>query len=685
MKEFVPYPLGTTEVPIDISHVFADEKPAGKHGFLQVKGDHFEFEDGAKAKFWGACINGQANFPEHDQAERMAKRMAKFGINLVRLHQTDAEYAAPNIFQFTKGRFIENTRSFDPESMERMDYLIHCFRKEGIYIYMDFLTARSYREGDGVVNSHKLYSAGRPYLMTDRRLIELQKEFNQHLMEHKNPYTGLAYKDDPAIVMIDIVNECTLFHKWPAVEPYESDFREDFRQWCKAEGIEKDVDAVTLFGNDIDPDLVRYKILRESGYYREMRNHLLSLGVKCPITGSNYIVHSGLFAANSEMDFRDNHAYFHRFFEDTGTTWGIDYKKMENFSLTERGDCGFSKLFHMRSFDKPFVCSEWNMTWPNKYRAEGPLMYAAVGAFQGMDGIAIHTYSYNKEQKNGQLLGKEVVADGLAGVPYREGIFSCWNDPAMMGLFYHSALILRRGDVAEANKKIAVVADPTRGLERAEFLKDAEKPFNWYLDKRFDRMAPCYYVTPEMSKLGTCLEVPEGVDQVFTEPQWPIDPKVCEVRSDTGEMYRNWEKNYGWIDTERTKAFYGFLKKNGALSVTDLEMECENEFAVVAMSSLSEEKLSKSKNILLTTVGRVENKNAKFDGDVMLEWGEPITMAEVIRGTIRLKTEIPNMKVFSITCDGMVQATIPSTYEDGVLSFKLGEKFAGVHYLIQAI
>ena len=312
-------------------------------------------------------------------------------------------------------------------------------------------------------------------------------------------------------------------------------------------------------------------------------------------------------------------------------------------------------------------------------------MFAAVGSFQGMDGIAIHTYSYNKEQKDGQLIGKEVAADALAGVPYREGIFSCWNDPAMMGLFYHSALILRRGDVAEARRKIAVVADPVRGLERADFLKDTQKPLNWYLDKRFDRMAPCYYATPELSKVGTCLEIPEGVDRVFTDPEWGMDIHNREVLSDTGELYRTWEKNYGWIDTERTKAVYGFLKKNGALSVTDLEIECENEFAVIAVSSLTDDKISKSRNILLTTVGRVENKNARFDGDVMLEWGEPTTVAEVVRGTVRLRTEIPNMKVFSITAEGMMQAIIPNTYENGILTFKLGEKFASVHYLIQAI
>ena len=66
--EFIPYPMSGTDAPIDISFSFGNEKPAGKHGFLKVKGDHFEFEDGTPGRFWGVCINASANFPEHAHA-----------------------------------------------------------------------------------------------------------------------------------------------------------------------------------------------------------------------------------------------------------------------------------------------------------------------------------------------------------------------------------------------------------------------------------------------------------------------------------------------------------------------------------------------------------------------------------------------------------------------------------------
>ena len=70
-----------------------------------------------------------------------------------------------------------------------------------------------------------------------------------------------------------------------------------------------------------------------------------------------------------------------------------------------------------------------------------------MGMLQDWSGFAIHTYSYQNVQKDDALLGKESTATGLGGVPYREGIFSSWNDPAIYGLFYHAALILRRAGV----------------------------------------------------------------------------------------------------------------------------------------------------------------------------------------------------------------------------------------------
>ena len=71
------FPLYYDDMPIDISFVFESERPAGKHGFIKTAGDHFEFEDGTKARFWGVNFNGGACFPSHEYSELVAERLEK--------------------------------------------------------------------------------------------------------------------------------------------------------------------------------------------------------------------------------------------------------------------------------------------------------------------------------------------------------------------------------------------------------------------------------------------------------------------------------------------------------------------------------------------------------------------------------------------------------------------------------
>lgn len=77
MEKYVPFPLYYDDMPIDISFVFESERPAGKHGFIKTAGDHFEFEDGTKARFWGVNFNGGACFPSHEYSELVAERLEK--------------------------------------------------------------------------------------------------------------------------------------------------------------------------------------------------------------------------------------------------------------------------------------------------------------------------------------------------------------------------------------------------------------------------------------------------------------------------------------------------------------------------------------------------------------------------------------------------------------------------------
>lgn len=676
MSEYISNPMYALDVPIDLRAVFQEEKPAGRHGFLQVAGDHFAFADGTPARFWGTNFNGGSCFPEHDYAEKMARRLAKIGINLVRFHQLDAEWNTPNIFQFTKGAWLENTQSLDPESMDRLDYFVYCLKREGIYLYMDLLTYRRFRTGDGVAAARDLPDAAKPYCLYNRRMIELQKQYAYDIFHHINPYTGLAYKDEPALVMTEIVNECDLFSKPIKIEPYVTELRTLFRQWLDENGIEFDAENCDLAG--VEDPIIQFKMAVHDRYYAEMYDFLRKIGVQYPITGTNWTKNTALLKSNLKMDYTDSHTYFYDW------NWKERTKSCINTAMTQLPESGLAVLAFMRTLDKPFFVSEWDVPWPNEYRAECAIIYPAVGALQGWSGFAIHTYAYSPDLRNMKILGKEVSSDAIGGVPYREGIFSAWNDPAKFGLFYHSALITRRGDVSPANRKIAVKVEDlkVRADHRIAYQNNISA---LALDNSplKENVKPALNVATELSRVGIAFDDPADADQVVSEKHPIVDLDRGEVLSDNGQLYRNWEKNYGYVDTGMTKCVYGFLGKNEPVELDGLTVDGKTDFAVIALSSLTKEPIASSQNMLLTAVGRARNTNAVFDGEKMLDWGEPPIQIEVIHADIAIRTDKPNLKVWTVNPEGFYTGAVPSVYEDGVLKFTIGEKWRGMHYLIQ--
>lgn len=671
-RRTIAYTLPWDDAPIDLAFVFESEKPAGRHGFLGVNNGKFVFEDGAPGRFWGTNFNSAANFPPHSHSEKVARRLAKFGINLVRFHQMDGDWSTPNIFRFTRGAPVENTRRLDPQSLDRLDYLIFCLKQEGIYVYLDLLTYRKFRSGDGVPAADLLGNAARPYSNFDPHLIELQKEFNTQLWTHVNPYTGLAYKDDPALALTEIVNENELFTQdfmRQLVEPYRSQLEARYIAWAKT----KKVDAVKTpvdFSSG-EPTVLAFLVELQKAYYAEMTEHLRGLGVRIPVTGTNWAVGGApSLETHRNCDFTDSHTYWYDW------TWRVTEKRFNNRSMLGERDPWFRSLTFMRLPDKPFFVSEWDNPWPNEWRAESPLFLAAVAGLQGWAGTAIHTYRYDCRE-NVEQIAAPITSDALYGVPYRSGVFDAFNDPARFGLFYHAALMLRRGDVRESERMTEIElpalrhpadpAQPQRSLIHAHDI-------------------PALIGAAEIS--GVAMRLPGS--PAGAGPQAPCDqpivPVDChEFRSDTGELYRNLNLRYATLNTPRTKAAYGFIGKAGEIALGGLKIRSLTDFGVIALSSLSDAPLEMANNILLSAIGRADNTGAEYNPEHTLQYklGHGPILAEVIEADIQLDTQVSGLKIWAINPAGSIIGQVPETLKDGVLRFTLGGPFPSIYYLIQ--
>ena len=226
----------------------------------------------------------------------------------------------------------------------------------------------------------------KPYSSYNRRLIDLQKKLAYDIWNHCNPYTGLRYKDDPVFVMCEVVNESDLFSRQINVEPYVSEFRTLFAAWLSEKSIDFDADTCDVNGSD-EP-LISFKIELQEKYYREMTGFMHKIGVKIPLTGTNWSINKACAKTQLVCDYTDSHTYYYDW------RWGEFNKSCMNRAITETADCGFGGLSTMRVADMPFFVSEWDMPWPNEYRAESPLLFAAVGSLQGWSGFTIHTYAY---------------------------------------------------------------------------------------------------------------------------------------------------------------------------------------------------------------------------------------------------------------------------------------------------
>lgn len=662
MKQgYAEFTMHWDDAPLDISWMFADEAPAGKHGFLRAERGQFVFADGAPGRFWGTLINSAACFPPHDVAEKTARRLAKFGVNLVRLHQFDAEWATPNIFQYAKGRELSDTLGFDAASLDRFDYLVHCLKENGIYIFMDLLIYRTFKPGDGVDNPEELPPHGaKPYSIFDRKLIELQKQYARDLLTHVNPYTGLAYADDPAMAMVLITNENDMFNaSFPVnIEPYRTRLENLYRAWA----AENQVDLPAAVSFDFRKELPSADILRfyhglQQQYVNEMHAYLRSIGVKAPIAGDSWSRGLTLVSALAEMDFTSSNVYWD-LWGDAGHNRPLVAERQQVFGMVPA---------KIRTAHQPLFITEWDMVWPHEWRSMSALLVAAMADFQGWAGAALHTYryrSYPADAMGGTVLG---------GIKYRRN-FETFMDPAKFGMFYAAAVMFRRHDVVAARETLGIALKET----------DIFNPVHGMANHN----QPNINATVNCEKHRLEIELPgrpgRAAARIGPDEIGPAAADADAVTSDTGEMFRSWRDKYGWIDTPMSKAAYGFFKISAPVELKGLRCVIKTDFATLVFTSLSNRPLNESSQILVTAVGRADNTGAEYNDAHTARYamGHTPVIFEVIQAEFEMATCHRHLQVWSVDQDGAYTGLVPAAVVDGNLKFKIGEVYPSIYYLI---
>lgn len=199
-----------------------------RRGFVRVDSNgHFVFANtGARVRFWGVNIGAASAYPASpdfpprpgeagtiDDAAQLAARLAKLGFNAVRLHHLD------NVWSTAEGTiwedYMDNTQTLSPIQLGRLDYLIYQLKLHGIYVNLNLNVGRLFTANDGVTAADALRNSkiyfNKNTTLFDPLQIALQQQYADTLLNHRNPYTGLAYKHDPVIFTTETTNENSFF------------------------------------------------------------------------------------------------------------------------------------------------------------------------------------------------------------------------------------------------------------------------------------------------------------------------------------------------------------------------------------------------------------------------------------------------------------------------------------------
>ncbi len=609
--EWAPY---AHSVEIESGGVFdfseLADAPAGKHGpLVATPAGHFEFagQPGTRVRLWGVNLCFSANYLEPAEADRLAARLAASGYNTVRFHHYDRELIA-------KGG---PSHEPDPSQLDKLDYLFAAMKRHGIYVNIDLFTVRVFSKDEmaamGIDRQADTVAQFKALVPISEDAFAAWSRFAQLLLTHENPYTGLTWAADPALIGICPVNEDTLTVWVDCTPDVRRRYDEAFAVWWMEPGNSE------KSGGDRVVGFNRFLNERQGASDARMHAFLRSIGVKAPITGVNFMNAQAQTFLREHYDYVDNHQYWdHPSFPEK--QWSLPYG-FEQVSAVRFAGHVPRGMMSARLWGKPYVVSEFNYVRPNQYRAEGGVLMPAYASLQDWDGL----YNFDYAAKRAAAL------DGGAA-----STFSIAEDPIGLLADRVSALLFRRGDIAPGRHAIGYAVQASEAFSSqgkgfpAEFARlglvtrigsgtgsAAEELARHGLDAvvggtEVSPENPASRIYPANADIARRLEI-DGV-----LPPGSTDQQGLRFVSDTGQIELRQQDGALKVVTERSELFVlpaGQLSEGARVTVKN-----GTTFGTVSVIALDGKSLAVSGRVLVMHLTDVLATGMKFaDQDRRLE------------------------------------------------------------------
>jgi len=650
---------------------FLLDAPAGKHGFVKLAGDRMEFESqpGKTARFYGANTCFTANFLDKEWAEKLADRIARMGYNSVRFHHFD------NGLVLKKDKC---TTELDPEQLDKLEYLFSCLKKRGIYITIDLYISRTVAKGElpELPNFQADYSSGYAFkglVFTLDSAMKNWQTFSKNLLNHVNPYTGLAWKDDPALITISLVNEDTIFHCYSnAVPELKALFRQRFDEWLK----EKSISPATP--EEKESYLQRFLVDLHNRKYEEMKSFLHGIGVRALLTDQNMQENPVLSFMRDNYDIEDNHFYWdHPHF--VAKAWSLP-ATLSNSSVIKRFAAVPGTHFPARMIDKPMTITEFDFANPDAFGAESGPIVGAYSSLQDWSGLWRFAFAHDD---------KSLKSDAI------QDFFNVTSDPIKGASDRIGTLLFLRGDVKRSETVFPVILTD-------KFLESPDSPNNypssvWKLGLVGRTGTIVASHGPESVKLPAGSAAVIGIEKSSSDPKLGIpffkataegdcmkdmldagvlspslaDLKDGVMRSTTGQLELNQKELTFKAVTDASETFV--LPEGKAAEGKVLKVEANDSWAVFFAAAVDGKPLAESGRVLILHLTDSQNSKTKYGNKLMTILESYGTLPYLIRGgtaKLTLKGAFQGHKLYTVGLSGKRLFEVKPERDGSSASFK---------------
>ena len=587
-------------------------------------------------RLFGTNLCFDANYLDKPDVDRLVRMLSATGYNALRIHHYD------------------NLLDVDGY-LERLDYLVATCRKAGIVVKTDLYVSRDvpgYK-----MDEFKAAILLRPDAMED------WKAFSRKLMTHVNPYTGLAWKDDPAIAIISVINEPNLTNvigRLPAT--LQADLQKAWTAWRASKNL-----TPTSLPQNVDTGVTG----REFGAfladlhgraYATMSGFLKrDLGVKAMLTDLNGWSEVPAFQnTRQSLDIVDAHFYFdHPTFP--GEQWKLPSTGANGGnSAVYGGGAGPVNVAPQRLLDKPFIVSEWNFAAPNQYRYEAGLLTAATAAIQGWDGIFRFAWAHSRTTVN---------------TPKVITYFDTASDPTALASERIAALVYRSGALTTSPATIARIV-PQKSL-----LSD----FATLLPPEFPALALVARIgvridagkLPAAPKTELRLENSGNSNAIASMLRAELLPPTNKTSLDT--EFRQSLTNQVFLDGTAgslrliaPNVVAGVGAEGDVLKFGPVDVDIEGSGAATAVASLDKRPLATSQRMLLIHATDTQNAGARYfssDRQTLEHFGGDVILARQGKASFTItRSVVPKtVTAYRLDASGNRLDKLDATLDDKVI------------------